>query len=73
MLKHKDDEGNTLTAMKRVLFENYFQIIEQKEQKLTAACKLCETVVKDGRLYRDNLRNHLKVSVFKRIPIKGFS
>lgn len=60
------------TYHERVLFENYFQLVELKMAKATAVCKLCESVLEDSGFFRTNLRGHLRVSLFKQFYLAEF-
>lgn len=52
----------------RILFNNYFQIISKKSNKLAAKCKICtETKILVGHIERcSNFAAHLRVSCFKK-------
>lgn len=49
----------------RILSKNYFEIIEQQENSITAACRFCKRTIKDNMKSRPNLLRHLRVSHFK--------
>lgn len=56
-------ETPTTANHERILFKNYFEIVNQKENTVEAACKYCKYVLKDSQKSRNGLRHHLKVSL----------
>lgn len=46
---------------KKIMFGNYFRIIEMNGNKLTVECKNCEKIMKDSDPANRNIRRHLKV------------
>lgn len=56
-------ENEFKTDSKEVLFGNYFHIKEVNENKVTAECKSCESILNDSVSTCYKLRNHLKVCI----------
>lgn len=49
------------TNSEKIIFGNYYQIIEIKGNYVTAECKNCKEIVKDSVLNYQNIRGHMKV------------
>lgn len=54
-------DGEFKANWKKIMFRNYFRIIEMNGNKLTAECKKCEKIVNDSGPANRNIRRHLKV------------
>lgn len=66
-MEEEENTKKTVTNHERVLFENYFNVIQQKENNITAACRFCGDVFMDSSQTRPQLQNHLKVSFFSMV------
>lgn len=48
------------TNFQRVLFRNYFDVLSNMDNKLTASCRMCKTILKSNAEC-GNIHRHLKV------------
>lgn len=49
------------TNSEKIIFGNYYQIIEINGNHLTVECKNCKEILKDSVLIYQNIRSHMKV------------
>lgn len=70
MIETNATETELSANFKKVLFSNYYRIIEKTGNKLAAECKNCKSIVRDGALKCSYTRRHMRVCINNNISYK---